>query len=49
LDVFYIGGTKNGALFGEAIIIVNDELKKDFRYHIKQRGGLLSKGRVLGI
>lgn len=48
-DVFYIGGTKNGALFGEALVICNDALKEDFRYHIKQRGGLLAKGRLLGI
>lgn len=48
-DVFYIGGTKCGALFGEAVVILNDELKKDFRYIIKQRGGMLAKGRLLGI
>ncbi|WP_432358110.1 threonine aldolase family protein [Sporosarcina sp. UB5] len=48
-DVFYIGGTKIGALFGEAVVIINDDLKKDFRYLIKQRGGLLAKGRLLGI
>ncbi len=48
-DVFYIGGTKVGALFGEAVVFVNDKLKKDFRYHIKQRGGMLAKGRMLGI
>ncbi len=48
-DVFYIGGTKVGALFGEALVITNDSLKKDFRYHIKQRGGMLAKGRLLGI
>lgn len=48
-DVFTIGGTKMGALFGEAIVIVNDDLKKDFRYHIKQRGGMLAKGRLLGV
>lgn len=48
-DVFYIGGTKVGALFGEAVVIVNNNLKKDFRYHIKQRGGMLAKGRLLGI
>lgn len=48
-DVFYIGGTKCGALFGEAVVIVNDNLKSDFRYYIKQRGGLLAKGRLLGI
>lgn len=48
-DVFYIGGTKAGALFGEAVVITNDELKKDFRYNIKQHGGMLAKGRLLGI
>lgn len=48
-DVFYIGGTKVGALFGEAVVITNDDLKTDFRYHIKQRGGMLAKGRLLGI
>lgn len=49
VDVMYIGGTKNGALFGEACVIMNDALKKNFRYHIKQRGGMLAKGRLLGI
>ncbi|MEG1863521.1 MAG: aminotransferase class I/II-fold pyridoxal phosphate-dependent enzyme [Oscillospiraceae bacterium] len=48
-DVFYIGGTKVGALFGEAVVITNPSLKKDFRYHIKQNGGLLAKGRLLGL
>lgn len=48
-DAFYIGGTKNGALVGEAIIINNDALKKDFRYNIKQKGALLAKGKILGI
>ena len=48
-DVFYIGGTKVGALFGEAVVITNNELKKDFPYMIKQKGGLLAKGRLLGI
>jgi len=48
-DVFYIGGTKCGALFGEAVVITNEALKKDFRYFIKQRGGMLAKGRLLGI
>lgn len=48
-DVFYIGGTKVGALFGEAVVITNPNLKKDFRYYIKQRGGMLAKGRLLGI
>ncbi|WP_422485462.1 threonine aldolase family protein [Gudongella sp. DL1XJH-153] len=48
-DVFYIGGTKVGALFGEAVVIRTEALKKDFRYNIKQRGGMLAKGRLLGI
>lgn len=48
-DVFYIGGTKVGALFGEAIVITNPQLKPDFRYNIKQHGGMLAKGRLLGI
>lgn len=48
-DVFYIGGTKVGALFGEALVINNENIKKDFRYIIKQNGGLLAKGRLLGI
>ncbi|OWA35847.1 low specificity L-threonine aldolase [Saccharibacillus sp. O16] len=48
-DVFYIGGTKVGALMGEAVVIVNEALKRDFRYLIKQRGGLLAKGRLLGV
>ena len=48
-DVFYIGGTKVGALFGEAVVITNTMLKKDFRYMIKQKGGMLAKGRLLGI
>ncbi|MBK7095003.1 MAG: aminotransferase class V-fold PLP-dependent enzyme [Saprospiraceae bacterium] len=49
LDAFYIGGTKNGALLGEAIVIVNNDLKRNFRHSIKQRGGLLAKGRVIGL
>ena len=48
-DIFTIGGTKNGALIGEAIVVVNDKLKEDFPFHIKQRGAMLSKGRILGI
>lgn len=48
-DVFYIGGTKVGALFGEAVVIKNPALKPNFRYYIKQNGGLLAKGRLLGI
>lgn len=48
-DAFYIGGTKNGALFGEALVIVNSKLKNEFRYIAKQRGGMLAKGWILGI
>ncbi len=48
-DAFYIGGTKVGALFGEALVIVNDTCKKDFRYMIKQKGAMLAKGRLLGL
>lgn len=49
VDVFYIGGTKNGALLGEALVICNENLKQDFRYLIKQRGALLAKGFIIGI
>ncbi|MEH7072659.1 threonine aldolase family protein [Neobacillus drentensis] len=49
VDAFYIGGTKNGALLGEALVICRDHLKEDFRYHMKQKGALLAKGRLLGI
>ena len=48
-DVFYIGGTKQGALFGEAVVFSNPALAEDFRYNIKQNGGMLAKGRLLGI
>lgn len=48
-DAFTIGGTKNGALFGEAIILKNAALQPDFRFYIKQRGAMLAKGRLLGI
>ena len=48
-DIFWIGGTKAGALLGEAIVINNPSLAEDFDFHIKQRGALLAKGRLLGI
>lgn len=48
-DVFYIGGTKVGALFGEAVVIANPAINEDFRYLIKQHGGMLAKGRLLGV
>ena len=48
-DVFYIGGTKVGALFGEAVVFSDSEMHRSFRYAIKQHGGMLAKGRLLGI
>lgn len=48
-DAFYIGGTKNGALLGEALVICKEALEEDFRYLMKQRGSLLAKGKILGI
>lgn len=48
-DAFYIGGTKVGAMFGEAVVISNPELFRDFRYLIKQRGAMLAKGWLLGV
>lgn len=48
-DAFYIGGTKNGALFGEALVIFNPDMAKDFRFMMKQRGALTAKGYILGI
>lgn len=48
-DAFYIGGTKLGALLGEAVVIPNPKLQKDFRYFMKQKGAMLAKGRVLGL
>lgn len=49
VDAFYIGGTKNGALIGEALVICSDSLKEDFRFYIKQKGALLAKGRLMGL
>lgn len=48
-DVFYIGGTKAGALLGEALVINNPQLKRDFRYMLKQSGALMAKGFVMGV
>ncbi len=47
--VFYIGGTKVGALFGEAVVIREKAIAEDYRYFIKQHGGMLAKGRLLGL
>ena len=49
VDAFYIGGTKVGALFGEALVIINDLLKRDFRFNMKQRGAIMAKGWLLGM
>ena len=49
VDAFYIGGTKNGAMIGEALVILNDELKKELRYSIKHYGGMLAKGFLIGL
>lgn len=46
-DAFYIGGTKNGALFGEALVFSTPN--EHFRWHLKQRGAMLAKGRLLGL
>lgn len=48
-NIFYIGGTKNGALIGEAIVIVNPNLQEYFRHHMRQRGGLLAKARAVSV
>jgi len=48
-DVFYIGGTKNGALLGEAIVFNQEDIAPEFDYALKQKGALLAKGRLLGI
>lgn len=48
-DVFYIGGTKCGALLGEAVVLAAPALREDFRYLVKQKGGMLAKGRLLGL
>ncbi|MFD0325140.1 threonine aldolase family protein [Lysobacter gummosus] len=49
VDLFWIGGTKLGALLGEAIVVCNPALSEDFAFHVKQRGAMLAKGRLLGI
>jgi len=48
-DAFTIGGTKNGALFGEALVLTREDIKPYFRWYMKQRGAILAKGRLLGI
>ncbi|MEG1847759.1 MAG: aminotransferase class I/II-fold pyridoxal phosphate-dependent enzyme [Lachnospiraceae bacterium] len=48
-DAFYIGGTKVGALFGEALVIVNQALMQDMRFNMKQHGAIMAKGWLLGM
>lgn len=48
-DAFFLGGTKNGALLGEALVLSNEAFKSDFRYILKQKGAMMAKGRVMGI
>ncbi len=46
-DAFYFGGTKNGILYGEALLIKNKQLKENFHYHLKNKGGMLAKSYVV--
>ena len=48
-DAFYIGGTKNGALFGEALVIANPAVDDHFRWMIKRQCAMLAKGRLIGV
>ena len=48
-DAFYIGGTKNGALFGEALVIKNKQMNDHFRHMMKRHCSLLAKGRLIGV
>lgn len=48
-DIFYVGGTKNGAMYGEAVVIKDKSTAQEFRHHIKNRGAMLAKGFVVGI
>ena len=48
-DAFYLGGTKNGLMFGEALVIINKDLQTDFRHQIKNKGAMLAKGFINGI
>lgn len=49
VDAFYIGGTKNGALLGEAVVVLNDSINDHYRWMIKQNCGMLAKGRLIGV
>lgn len=49
MDIYSVGGTKNGGLFGEAVVVRNEALKPFFRHHMKQHGALMAKGRFMGL
>lgn len=49
VDAFYIGGTKIGALFGEALVLLDDDIDRNFRYMIKRQCALLAKGRLIAV
>ena len=49
VDAFYIGGTKNGLLLGEALVVINEELKPFMRHSVKHFGGMYAKGFINGI
>ncbi|NMD38748.1 MAG: aminotransferase class I/II-fold pyridoxal phosphate-dependent enzyme [Christensenellaceae bacterium] len=48
-DAFTIGGSKCGALFGEALVVLNDDINNEFKYIVKQGGALMSKGFIIGV
>jgi len=48
-DIFTLGATKNGALLGEAVVVSHAEIGGEFAFHIKQRGAMLAKGKLLGV
>ncbi|KAG6276539.1 hypothetical protein E4U22_006731 [Claviceps purpurea] len=48
-DIFWIGGTKNGALLGEAVVVKDAALARDFEFYVKQHGSLLAKSRIMGV
>lgn len=48
-DAFYIGGTKSGAMFGEALVLIREDFKEHFRFNMKQRGAILAKGWMIGV
>ncbi|QPH05273.1 hypothetical protein C2857_002969 [Epichloe festucae Fl1] len=48
-DIFWIGGTKNGALLGEAVVVEHAGLAQDFEFYVKQHGSLLAKSRIMGV